>query len=210
MTTAPAASVDVDSSDAEQHADQGTTRRRVETPRMGAGERKRSVDVQIGEYEYTARCPKLVVWQDMAQIIEAQQSRSRSDRRRAGDRQPAAEGRVTTDRVKLTAAMTHFLRGCLSSADWAAIEADLSDPDDDLDIPDLWAAGVQLVVEFKPDMKTMADSIGMKVPAVLDKLAERIGPDGQLVDEPDEPDEPAQTQQRGGSRPRKTAARKAR
>jgi hypothetical protein len=172
MTTAAAAGTDVDSTEQQQADEQGPTRRKIVTESLGAGERRRVVDVQIGGYEYDARCPKLVVWTDLAQII-ADQRGNRSDRRKAGDKQPAGEGRVTTDRIRLTQAMTHFLRGCLTSADWEAIEVDLADPDDDLDIPDLWAAGVKLIVEFKPDMQDMANRIGMKVPAVLDQL----GPD---------------------------------
>ncbi len=203
--TAPAAEVDVDSTGQQQADEQGPTRRKITTPNMSEGERRRVVDVQIGEYEYDARCPKLVVWTDMAQIIAEQSGRARSDRRRAGDKERAAEGRITTDRIKLTSAMTHFLRGCLTAADWAAIDADLSDPDSDLDLPDLWAAGVQLVVEFKPDMQAMAQRIGMKVPAVLDKIADRIDPDtGEIKDEPAAAKKPVK------SAPRKAARGRAR
>jgi hypothetical protein len=170
MTTAAAAEAEVDSTGQQQADDAGPTRRKIVTESLGAGERRRVVDVQIGAYEYDARCPKLVVWTDLAQIIADQRGASRSDRRKAGDKTPAAEGRVTTDRVRLTQAMTHFLRGCLTSGDWDAIEADLGDPDNDLDIPDLWAAGIKLVIEFKPDMREMAEHIGMKVPNVLEKI----------------------------------------
>jgi hypothetical protein len=196
MTTAAAAEVEVDST-AQQDADeQGPTRRKIVTESLSAGERRRVVDVQIGEYEYDARCPKLVVWTDLAGII-ADQRGNRSDRRKAGDKQPAGEGRVTTDRIRLTQAMTHFLRGCLTSADWEAIERDLADPDDDLDIPDLWAAGVKLVVEFKPDMKDMANRIGMKVPAVLDQLDADTIADAQQGDQAPPPAAP-KSRARGG------------
>lgn len=201
MTTAAAAEAEVDSTGQQQADDAGPTRRKIVTESLGAGERRRVVDVQIGGYEYDARCPKLVVWTDLAQIIADQRGASRSDRRKAGDKAPAADGRVTTDRVRLTQAMTHFLRGCLTSADWDAIEVDLGDPDNDLDIPDLWAAGIKLVIEFKPDMQEMANSIGMKVPAVLDQLDAATLSDAQRGDQA--PPAPAKRAARGrGSRAR--------
>lgn len=203
MTTA-VVGADVDSTAATEADQAGPTRRRVATPSMGAGERKRVVDVVIGEYEYDARCPKLVVWTDMAQIIE-QQRGNRSERRRAGDQAPAAEGRVTTDRIRLTQAVSHFLRGCLSAADWDAIDVDLANPDSELDLPDLWASGLKLIIEFRPDMEAMAASIGMKVPGVLDQLADKIDENGRL--KPDEP-EPAPTARKAPAR--KAAGRKAR
>lgn len=203
MTTAAAAEAEVDSTGQQAADDAGPTRRKIVTESLGAGERRRVVDVQIGGYEYDARCPKLVVWTDLAQIIADQRGASRSDRRKAGDRQPAADGRVTTDRVRLTQAMTHFLRGCLTSADWDAIEVDLGDPDNDLDIPDLWAAGIKLVIEFKPDMQEMANSIGMKVPAVLDQLDAATLSDAQRGDQAPAKPAPAKRAARGrGSRAR--------
>lgn len=176
MAATPEVEVDVDSTERAEDVEQGPTRRRIETPELSKGERRRVVTVGMGEYEYDARCPKLVVWTDMAQII-AEQAGNRSDRRKKGDKAPAESGRVTVDKIRLTQGMTHFLRGCLTAADWEAIDRDLGDPDSDLDLPDLWAAGVQLVVEFKPDMQEMSTRIGMKVPGVLDHLADRIDPD---------------------------------
>lgn len=203
MTTAAAAEAEVDSTGQQQADDAGPTRRKIVTESLGAGERRRVVDVQIGGYEYDARCPKLVVWTDLAQIIADQRGASRSDRRKAGDKAPAADGRVTTDRVRLTQAMTHFLRGCLTSADWDAIEVDLGDPDNDLDIPDLWAAGIKLVIEFKPDMQEMANSIGMKVPAVLDQLDAATLSDAQRGDQATAKPAPAKRAARGrGNRAR--------
>lgn len=189
-TPNPAAEVDVDSTGQQQADAAGPTRRRIVTESLGTGERRRVVDVQIGPYVYDARCPKLVVWTDLAQIIADQRPTNRSDRRKAGDRTPAADGRVTTDRIRLTQAMTHFLRGCLTSADWQAIESDLSDPDSDLDVPDLWASGLKLILEFKSDMTAMAGRIGMKVPTVLDNLNEdtvkihQPAPDNAVPDKP--------------------------
>jgi hypothetical protein len=197
-----AAGTDVDSAEQVAADEQGPTRRKIVTESLSAGERRRVVDVQIGGYEYDARCPKLVVWTDLAQII-ADQRGNRSDRRKAGDKQPAGEGRVTTDRIRLTQAMTHFLRGCLTSADWEAIEVDLADPDNDLDIPDLWAAGVKLIVEFKPDMRDMATRIGMKVPNVLDQLDADTIANAQRGDQAPAPAAPK-------SAPRKRAGGRAR
>lgn len=202
MTTA-VVGADVDSTAATEADQAGPTRRRIATPSMGAGERKRVVDAVIGEYEYDARCPKLVVWTDMATIIE-QQRGNRSERRRAGDQTPAAEGRVTTDRIRLTQAVSHFLRGCLSAADWEQIDVDLANPDSELDLPDLWAAGLKLIIEFRPDMEAMAASIGMKVPGVLDQLADKIDEHGRLKPDP----EPAPAARKAPAR--KAAGRKAR
>jgi hypothetical protein len=182
-TDTAAASTDVDSSGRQQDDEQPATRRRVAQPSLGRGERVRSVELELGGYEYTVRCPKLVVWNDMAQIIAEQRGGGRSERRRAGDKAPADDVRVTVDRVRLTQAVQLFLRGCMSAADWSGVEGDLNEPDNDLDLPDLWAAGLKLIIEFKPDMMAMADEIGMKIPGVLDKLADRIGPDGQLEPE---------------------------
>lgn len=188
--TAPAVEVDVDST-AQQAADQApSSRRRVAQPSMGRTERARLVDLEIGGYAYDARCPKLVVWTDMASLIEEQRG-TRRERRRAGDRAPAEDTRVTSDRIRLTQAVTHFLRGCLSAADWSEIERDLADPDNDLDLPDLWGAGMRLIVEFQPDMQDMAKKIGMRIPTVLEELAERIGPDGSITDAEPAPAKPA-------------------
>lgn len=165
-------------------------RRRIRTTPLGRGERIRKVDVEIGDYLYAARCPKLVVWQEMASIIE-EQALSRGERRRRGDREPAAGGRVTTDRIRLTSAVTLFLRGCLTAADWNDLQRDLGNPDDELDVPDLWAAGLSLVVEFRPDMEEMAKRIGMKIPESIGTLASQIGDDGLLVDPPSDPAPPA-------------------
>lgn len=212
MTDTAVAGADVDSS-AQQTADeQGSTRRRVANPSMGRGERQRKVDVVLGGYEYTARCPKLVTWTDMATIIEEQRAGSRRERRRAGDTERAEDVRVTTDRIRITQAMTHFLRGCLSAADWQDLEQDLGDADNDLDLPDLWAAGMTLVVEFAPDMREMAKAIGMKVPGAIDQLANRITPEGKLVgldddQDPNAPEVPATPGRARGAR--KAAARKA-
>lgn len=201
--TEPAAGVDVDE---RPEADGPATRRRVQTPTMNDSAKRRVVPLEMGGYEYDARCPKLVVWTDMATIIAEQNPRSRSERRKAGDTAPVAEGRITTDRIKLTSAMSHFLRGCLTSGDWAAIEADLADPDSDLDLPDLWASGVQLVVEFKPDMQDMAAAIGMKVPGVLDKIDQRIDATGKIIDD----EQPAPTKRAPGKPRKSTPAKRAR
>jgi hypothetical protein len=199
----PAADVDVDSTEQAAADQAGPTRRRIAQPNIGRGERARRVDLELGGYEYTARCPKLIVWSDMAGII-AEQGGSRRERRRAGDTEPAESSRITTDRIRLTQAVTHFLQGCLSADDWAAIAQDLNNPDDDLDVPDLWAAGLRLVAEFLPDMKGMAKSIGMKIPGELDKLADRIDPQTGLLTE----DEPAPA--KAAPAPRKRAAGKRR
>ena len=205
MTAETAVDVTVDDPPAD---DQTPARRRIKTTPLGRGERVRKVDVEIGEYAYTARCPKLIVWQDMAGIIEDQARGSRGDRRKKGDREPAESTRVTTDRIRLTTAVSHFLRGCLTAADWSDIERDLSNPDDELDTPDLWAAGLALIIEFKPDMETMAKSIGMKIPESIGHLADRIGDDGLLIDEP-EP-EPDAARPARKSAPRKAAAKRPR
>jgi hypothetical protein len=205
MTAETAVDVTVDEPPAD---DQTPARRRIKTTPLGRGERVRKVDVEIGEFEYTARCPKLIVWQDMAGIIEDQARGSRGDRRKKGDRAPAESTRVTTDRIRLTTAVSHFLRGCLTAADWQDIERDLSDPDDELDTPDLWAAGLALIVEFKPDMTIMAKSIGMKTPESIGHLADRIGDDGLLVDEPEDEPAPAPAPPRKAAR--KAAAKRPR
>lgn len=176
--------------DAQDETGDEPRRRRIRSTPLGRGERARKVDVEIGDYLYAARCPKLVVWQDMASIIE-EQAMPRGERRRRGDRQPAAAGRVTTDRIRLTSAVTLFLRGCLTAADWHDLERDLGNPDDELDVPDLWAAGLSLVVEFRPDMEDMAKRIGMKIPESIGTLAEQIGEDGLLIDPPSDPAPPA-------------------
>lgn len=167
------------------------TRRRIQSTPLSRGERVRKVDVEIGDYLYTARCPKLIVWQDMAGVIEEQTLMPRGERRRRGDREPAAATRVTTDRIRLTTAVTMFLRGCLTAADWHDLQTDLSDPDNEVDTPDLWAAGLKLVVEFQPDMKAMAARIGMKIPESIGALADNIGDDGLLKDPPSDPAPPA-------------------
>ena len=181
----PVAQVDVDSTEREQHDQAGGSRRRVAQPSMGRGSRTRIVPLELGGYEYDARSPKLVVWSDMATIIEEQAQGSRAARRSAGDTDGAGATRVTTDRLKLTSAVTHFLRGCLSSADWSGVEADLADPDNDIDLPDLWAAGLKLIAEFRPDMEEQAKKIGMRIPEAVNVLAERYDPQtGAPVDEP--------------------------
>jgi len=203
MTT-PAAEVDVDSSEREQNNAAGSTRRRVEQTGLGRGERARTVTLQLGEYEYDARCPKLVVWSGMAEIIAEQVRGNRSTRRAAGDTAPAEQSRVTTDRLRLTNGVTHFLRGCLSAADWADIDSDLGDPDSDLDIPDLWAAGLKLIAEFRPDMESMSKSIGMKIPGEVTKLTDMIDPDTGLLTPLAEPEQPVKASK---SAPRKRASR---
>jgi hypothetical protein len=201
--------VDGDSTEREQHDSAGPTRRRIKSTPMGRGERVRAVDCEIGDFEYTVRCPKLIVWQGMAEVIEEQTAGSRSDRRRKGERGPAAAGRVTTDRIRLTSAISTFLRGCMTAQDWQALNEDLTDPGNDLDTPDLWAAGLALVAEFRPDMEEQATRIGMKIPAVIGKLLDQVGDDGLLKNPPpqDEP-EPgpvvkARTAARGKARARK-------
>jgi hypothetical protein len=150
----------------EQPEVEGGTARRVVAPTLGAGERRRQVPVQIGEYEYSARCPKLVIWTDMAQLVEDQQGGNRAARRKSG----AGPG-LTVDRVRLTSALSHFIAGCLSPADWSHVQGQLDDSDNDIDLPDLWAAGMALVIEFYPDAKTMMEAMGMKTPKALEKLA---------------------------------------
>lgn len=195
----PAADVDVDSTEQAAADQAGPTRRRISQPNIGRGERVRKVDLDLGAYRYDARCPKLIVWSDMAGIIADQAAGNRASRRKAGDDAPAESARITTDRIRLTTAVTHFLRGCLTSDDWSAIEGDLANPDDDLDVPDLWAAGLRLIVEFRPDMEVMSKSIGMKIPGEIGKLAEQIDPDTGLLTDP-EPAPPA------AAAPRKRAA----
>lgn len=190
MTETAVADVPVDSTATAAADDAGPTRRRIAASSLGRGERVRKVDAEIGEYVYTVRCPKLVVWSDMASIIAEQAPGSRGDRRRKGDTAPA-EGRVSTDRLRLTQGMQHFLRGCLTAADWSDLSADMQDPDNDLDIPDLWAAGLKLLVEFRPDMEEMAKSIGMKIPAEIGALADRINDDGSIAPEPEPAPAPA-------------------
>jgi hypothetical protein len=201
MTT-PAAAVDVDSTEREQADASGSTRRRVEQASIGRGERTRTVTLRLGGYEYDARCPKLVVWSGMAEIIAEQVRGNRSSRRAAGDTSPADQSRVTTDRLRLTSGVTHFLRGCLSAADWADIDQDLADPDNDLDIPDLWAAGLKLIAEFRPDMESMSRSIGMKIPGEVTSLTDMIDPETGLLAEPEQPVKPAK------AAPRKSARRR--
>jgi hypothetical protein len=190
MTETAVADVAVDSTATAAADDAGPTRRRISSTNLGRGERVRKVDVEVGEYVYTVRCPKLVVWSDMASIIAEQAGGSRGDRRRKGDTAPA-EGRVTTDRLRLTQAMQHFLRGCMTAADWHDLESDLADPDNEVDIPDLWAAGLKLLVEFRGDMEAMAKTIGMKIPAEIGALAERINADGTIEPEPEPAPAPA-------------------
>lgn len=202
MSTTAAAEVEVDSSDAEQDDQAPPSRRRlVEQPSLGRGERARKVDLNLGGYAYTARCPKLVVWTDMASIIE-EQAGSRRERRRAGDTERADTPRLTTDRIRLTQAMQHFLRGCLSAADWADLEHDLGDPDNDLDLPDLWAAGIKMVVEFEPDMREMAKQIGMKVPGSIAALAGVVDPATGAITS----DEPVKAPAKKATAARKRAA----
>lgn len=148
---------------------EGGTARRIVAPTLGAGERRREVPVQIGEYEYSARCPKLVIWTDMAQLVEDQQG-NRAARRKSG-----AEPGITVDRVRLISALTHFIAGCLSPADWAHVQGQLDDSDNDVDVPDLWAAGMALVIEFYPDAAAMMKAMGMKTPKALEKLADQSG-----------------------------------
>lgn len=203
MTT-PAAEVDVDSSEREQSNAGGSTRRRVEQSPLSRGHRTRTVTLQIGGYEYDARCPKLVVWSGMAEIIGEQVRGNRAARRAAGDTSPAEQSRVTTDRLRLTSGVTHFLRGCLSSADWADIDADLSDPDQDLDVPDLWAAGLRLVAEFRPDMEQMSRSIGMKIPGEVTTLTDMIDEETGLLKPVEQADAPAKAAK---AAPRKRTSR---
>lgn len=205
--TQAVAQVDVDNDRAQADDDAGTTRRRIRANSLGRGERARRVDVEIGDYVYLARCPKLVVWQGMAEIIAEQAQGSRGDRRRKGDTAPAESTRVTTDRVRLTSAIQHFLRGCLTAADWADLESDLGNPDDELDIADLWAAGLRLVVEFRADMDVMAKSIGMKIPGEIGALADRIDDQGNIAPEPEPAPAPAAA---GRKAPRKAAAARGR
>jgi len=204
MTETAVVDVPVDSTATAAADDAGPTRRRITSSSLGRGERVRKVDVEIGEYVYTGRCPKLVVWSDLASIIADQAPGSRGDRRRKGDTAPA-EGRISTDRLRLTQGMQHFLRGCLTAADFSDMNSDLQDPDNDLDIPDLWAAGLKLLIEFRPDMEVMAKSIGMKIPAEIGALADRINDDGSIEPEP-EP-EPARPRPAGRKAPRAGKAR---
>ncbi|MEV4122923.1 hypothetical protein [Micromonospora sp. NPDC049645] len=147
---------------------EGDTARRIVAPTLGAGERRREVPVQIGEYEYSARCPKLVIWTDMAQLVEDRVEGNRAARRKAG-----AEPGITVDRVRLTSALSHFIAGCLSPNDWTHVQGQLEDSDNDVDLPDLWAAGMALVIEFYPDAKAMMDAMGMKTPKALGKLVDQ-------------------------------------
>lgn len=202
--TDTAAVAEVDSTDRETDDAAPPSRVRIEQQSTTRGTRARKVDLDMGGYRYAARCPKLVVWSDMATII-SEQAASRADRRRAGDTAPAESGRITTDRLRITSAMQHFLRGCLSAADWHAIEGDLSDPDDDLDIPDLWAAGLRLLVEFRPDMEQDMKMIGMRMPAELSTLESQIDPDTGMLRAPAEPAPAART-----PRPAKAAKAKRR
>jgi hypothetical protein len=185
MTTDTVAHTEVDSAEQEQDDAAPASRVRITQNSTTTGTRKRRVDLDMGGYRYSARCPKLVVWSDMAGII-ADQAHSRADRRRNGDTERADSERITTDRLRITAAMQHFLRGCLSAADWDAIEGDLRDPDDDLDVPDLWGAGLRLIVEFRPDMEADMKTIGMRMPAELATLEKQIDPDTGLLRQPDE------------------------
>lgn len=181
--TDTAAVAEVDSGTRER-PDGLTARRVVQAgPPLGEGQRTRVVDVDLGEYRYEARPPKLVVWSDMAQLIDEQQpQRNRGERRRAGERADV-EPTIAVDKLKLTSALSHFIRGCLSRGDWAHVEQQLGDPDTALDIPDLWAAGLKLVVEFAPDMREMSAAIGMKVPAIVGALVSRAG-DGDQAPAP--------------------------
>lgn len=162
-----AAVAEVDSGTSNQPS--GASARHVGAAPMGAGARDRSVPVRLGEYEYTARVPKLIVWQGLAELLQEQHGNRASRRAAAAGR---AEVAVSVDRVRLTSALSHFLRGCLSRMDWSHVEAQLDDGDADLDIPDLWAAGLLLVAEFEPDMRRMAEAIGMKMPEQISALVE--------------------------------------
>ena len=179
--------VPVDSTERAEQDAAGSTRRRVQQDHLAA--ERRRVDWQLGAYEYAARAPKLIVWQQVATMLSEQISGNRGTRRRSGDRERADTPRVSMDRIRLTSALTHFIRGCVSADDWADIEADLADPDNTLDTPDLWASGFKLVIEFQPDMSEACKAIGMKMMPEISALTDAIDPDTGLLKNTEAADE---------------------